>query len=243
MLGPFPVECQGELARLVSHHTRTLRLSASLKLPFLLLTWRVIAVSLCKCYARLSVIDAGGTQWRINFVAPLYPLEFGGMEQMKETVLDSLARARFQQMWQDLSYGARCLRRSPGFSITAILVLSLAIGANTAIFSVIEGVLLRPLPYSNPERLCVLWKSIPQKTLNGIGPQLLQFATGASKLRYLRTWLRCCVQKAQRSRCGAILDLKRFKDRLSRETSLIFFVPGLCWAAHSRLLKRSAERT
>ena len=84
---------------------------------------------------------------------------------MKETVLDSLARARFRQMWQDLSYGARCLRRSPGFSISTILVLSLAIGANTAIFSVIEGVLLRPLPYSNPERLCVLWKSIPQKNI------------------------------------------------------------------------------
>ena len=84
---------------------------------------------------------------------------------MKETVLDSLARARLQQMWQDLNYGARCLRRSPGFSISAILVLSLAIGANTAIFSVIEGVLLRPLPYSNPERLCVLWKSIPQRNI------------------------------------------------------------------------------
>ena len=68
-------------------------------------------------------------------------------------------------MWQDLSYGARCLRRSPGFSITAILVLSFAIGANTAIFSVIEGVLLRALPYGNPERLCVLWKSIPQKNI------------------------------------------------------------------------------
>src|SRR5271156_1061860 len=78
---------------------------------------------------------------------------------------DSRAGVRFQWIWGDLSYGARCLRRSPGFSIAAIFVLSLAIGANSAIFSVIEGVLLRPLPYSNPERLCVLWKSIPQKNI------------------------------------------------------------------------------
>ena len=78
---------------------------------------------------------------------------------MKRSVWD------FRWIWGDLSYGARCLRRSPGFSITAIFVLSLAIGANSAIFSVIEGVLLRPLPYSNPERLCVLWKSIPQKNI------------------------------------------------------------------------------
>lgn len=84
---------------------------------------------------------------------------------MNQTVRDSRAGVRFQQMWQDLSYGARCLRRSPGFSIAAIFVLSLAIGANTAIFSVVEGVLLRPLPYGNPEQLCVLWKSIPQKNI------------------------------------------------------------------------------
>jgi putative ABC transport system permease protein len=84
---------------------------------------------------------------------------------MKHSVRGSRAGIGIQQIWQDLSYGARCLRRSPGFSIASILVLALAIGANSAIFSVIEGVLLRPLPYSNPERLCVLWKSIPQKNI------------------------------------------------------------------------------
>jgi putative ABC transport system permease protein len=84
---------------------------------------------------------------------------------MKHSVRDSRAGIRCQWMWGDLRYGARCLCRSPGFSIAAIFVLSLAIGANSAIFSVIEGVLLRPLPYSNPERLCALWKSIPQKNI------------------------------------------------------------------------------
>ncbi len=62
-----------------------------------------------------------------------------------------------------LGAGARALRRSPGYSIAAVCLLSLAIGANTAMFSVIEGVLLRPLPYKDADRLCVLWKSVPGK--------------------------------------------------------------------------------
>jgi putative ABC transport system permease protein len=65
----------------------------------------------------------------------------------------------------DLKHAFRRLRRSPGFTATVLLILAIGIGANTAIFSVIEGVLLRPLPYGNPERLCVLWKSIPQKNI------------------------------------------------------------------------------
>jgi putative ABC transport system permease protein len=65
----------------------------------------------------------------------------------------------------DVKHAFRRLRRSPGFAATVLLILAIGIGANTAIFSVIEGVLLRPLPYSHPERLCVLWKSIPQKNI------------------------------------------------------------------------------
>jgi predicted permease len=92
-------------------------------------------------------------------------LEFGGIDQVKESVRDVRIGVRLQQFCQDVKYGARILRRSPGFSITAILVLSLAIGANTAMFSVLEGVLLRPLPYKDPDRLYMLWKSIPHRTI------------------------------------------------------------------------------
>ena len=65
----------------------------------------------------------------------------------------------------DLRFSFRTLRRSPGFSCATIMMLSLAIGANTAMFSVIEGVLFRPLPYKEPDRLAVLWKSIPQRNI------------------------------------------------------------------------------
>ena len=57
----------------------------------------------------------------------------------------------------DISYAFRHLARAPGFAATAIITLALGIGANTAIFSLVKTVLIRPLPYGNPERLTMLW--------------------------------------------------------------------------------------
>lgn len=96
-------------------------------------------------------------------------LEFGGHEQIKEDCRESRGTMLVESTIQDLRYAARQLRRNPGFATTAIVTLALGIGATTSIFSVFYATLLRPLPFTAPDRLVVLWSSIPQFGYSGPG--------------------------------------------------------------------------
>ena len=78
---------------------------------------------------------------------------FGGLVQIQEECRDMRRTNQLETIWNDLRYAVRALGRTPGFTVIIVLTLALAIGANSAIFSVIQGVLLRPLPYAQPDRI------------------------------------------------------------------------------------------
>jgi predicted permease len=97
------------------------------------------------------------------------PLEarrrFGGFEQVKEACRDMRTLQPLEEFLRDLRFGVRLLVRSPVFASVSILSLALAIGANTVMFSVVDAVLLRPLPYRFPEQLAMVWTEDPTQNL------------------------------------------------------------------------------
>jgi predicted permease len=86
--------------------------------------------------------------------------EFGGVEQVKQAVRNHRAGAGLELIWQDTRFGIRQLRRNPGFTVTVILTLALSIGANTAIFSVVNALVLKRLPYFDPERMGTIYARV-----------------------------------------------------------------------------------
>ncbi len=91
-----------------------------------------------------------------------------------------------QTLWQDLRYGARMLWKKPGFTAVAVLTLALGIGANTAIFSMINSVLIKPLPYPDSEQLVNIWETVPSGGRNSVsGGVFKDWRAHSSKFAHL----------------------------------------------------------
>jgi predicted permease len=101
---------------------------------------------------------------------------FGAVEGVKDAVRETWFSRTWETLAQDVRYGLRSIRRAPGFALVVMITMALGIGANTAIFSVVNAVLLRPLPYENGDKLVVLRQNRPLAGRTDIGFSALEIA-------------------------------------------------------------------
>ena len=112
--------------------------------------------------------------------------DFGEVTRVKEEVRDSRGMTFWDALQQDVRFGIRTLRRSPAYTIAAVLILALGIGANTAMFSVIDGVLLKPLPFRDGHELVLVQQSAPQTSRPSVGVSIPELYDYRKRLQSVR---------------------------------------------------------
>jgi putative ABC transport system permease protein len=151
-------------------------------------------------------------------------LELGGDAQIAESWRDQRGLPFLDTLRQDVRYGLRVLRRTPGFTAAALLTLTIGIGANTAIFTVVDAVLLRPLPYADPDRLVTLGDGNPDGSVSGVG-----FGTAVDwrdrsrsfeQLAMLRLWMPTLVSHGEGERLPAVRVSWNYFDILGARPAL-----------------------
>jgi predicted permease len=138
-------------------------------------------------HLRMATRDYVGRGQSVQEATGAARREFGNVSLVREVTRDQWGRFWLDALFQDVRYAVRMLRKNSGFTVVAVLTLALGIGANTAIFSIVNGVLLQPLPYAQPEQLVVVARTAPRfdHPVPVSGPNFLDWRARATQFESL----------------------------------------------------------